>query len=94
MSLDFEIKLLEKIEEITSKISLIEKKVAERSNKCKGNISKISNLDYLDYYCYDTAERCLSVVHDLKNQKLSMLPQDMIQYIIDLDFKQVPIETY
>lgn len=62
---------------------------ANHSNKCKGDIGKLSIFDYMDFYLDGIIDKCKREIPNLSKYKLTMLPQDIIQHIISEDFKTV-----
>lgn len=79
------------INNIQAEVEKIRRQV-ESSDSFKRGASRMRNYDYLDFYCTNISEKCTTLLPDILRQKFTMLPQDMIQYIIDKDFGAVPID--
>ena len=77
------------IEQYNTSINSIKKAIANHSNKCKGDIGKLSIFDYMDFYLDGIIDKCKREIPNLSKYKLTMLPQDIIQHIISEDFKTV-----
>lgn len=84
--------VVESINQIKDEIDKIERQVANNSNRCKGDVAKLSVLDFLDFYRRDSVDNCTKVLPNILKEKLTMLPQDMFQYIIMNDFGSVPLD--
>lgn len=80
------------IEQTQKSIINIKEPIANRSKKCDGDIRKLSIFDYMDFYFDSVIDKCYKKIPSLSKYKLTMLPQDMIQYIISEDFKAVSID--
>lgn len=85
-------KVVESIAQIQNDIYKIESQVANKSNRCRGDVTKLNAFDFLDFYRKTSVDNCTKILPDLLRQNLTMLPQDMFQYIIINDFDSVPLE--
>lgn len=85
MNLD-DIKKIENfIKEKKDKLSHIIKRIADKY--CNGEVEKVTIYNYKDYYIANAADRYLDLIPDLTKNRYTMLPQDMMQYMIECDFQ-------
>ena len=86
---DQKAKLQARIDQIQKQIDETKTDVANRSERCQGNVFNLSSFDYLDFYCLTISQKCSANLSEIVQLGLTMLPQDMIQYIISTDFKSI-----
>ena len=77
------------IEQTEKEIDEIQAKVADKF--CRGNKSNLCSYDYLNYYCYDFGNKCWTKLPEIIKRNYTMLPEDMVQYIVAEDFNNVQI---
>lgn len=77
------------IEQTEKEIDDIQTKVANQYYG--GNKSHLRSYDYLNYYCYDFGNKCLAKLPEIKKRNYTMLPEDMVQYIVAEDFNNVQV---
>lgn len=82
------------IQRLNDEIVKTQKSIAQKSNDCKGNIARLRSYDYMNYYFEDRLDQCIKELPNIRKKNLTMLPQDMIQYIISKDFISVPADLY
>ena len=77
------------IEKLQNEIDDIQANAAEKSSRCQGDITQLNSFDYLDYYCGSFGDKIKTYLPDVLKQNMTLLPQDIVQYIIAIDFKSV-----
>lgn len=83
-------KLIDALEKLEEQDLCIQRKIANFS--CEGDTSRLRIYDYLDYYLDELGRQCEIMIPEIIDKKMTMFPQDMIQYIIAKDFEGVPIK--
>lgn len=86
---DTKMKIENKIEQIRNEIEEIQLAIAKQY--CNGDKTLLRSYDYLNYYCTNFGIKCQERLPEVIKNKLTMLPQDMVQFIVCEDFKGVPV---
>lgn len=73
-----------KISEGKKKLESIQQEVANEVNN--GEVATLRNSSYKKCYILRMLKRCTEVIPEIRAANLTMLPHDLLQYIIEMDF--------
>lgn len=62
-----------------------------KSNLQKNNVNAENMFRYKNYYILEMSKKYRSFIPKIKEEQLTMLPQDLMQYIIEVDFKEISV---
>ena len=70
----------------------IQKQVAKKI--CHDNIDALNDYSYKEYYFMNLKQSLRAVLADAKQQGLTMLPEDLMQLLIERDFNEIHSEDF
>ena len=78
------------IDEIKKNRKQKEKEI--KSNLRRNNVNAENIFRYKNYYILEMSRRYRSFIPKIKDEQLTMLPHELMQYIIEADFKEISLE--
>lgn len=63
-----------------------------KSNLRRSNVNAENIFRYKNYYILEMSKRYRSFIPKIKEEQLTLLPQELMQYIIEADFKEISLE--